>query len=128
MYTVHVWLHDILLFRNHNIRVILGGGRVNFMHQNDSDPEYPEINGKRLDGNLLEVSSWENTLKLDMLTENKVWELNPLTFLYFKEWLEIREESGLLPGQYSLVYDKEDFDAADEETTEYLMGKRESSK
>ena len=36
--------------------MVLGGGRRNFLHANTSDPEYPDENGVRLDGDLTEVN------------------------------------------------------------------------
>jgi alkaline phosphatase len=43
---------------NKDIRVLLGGGRQNFYLSNESDPEYPNQNGRRNDRNLVKV--WEN--------------------------------------------------------------------
>ena len=47
------------IYRNQNIRVVLGGGRMTFLKVNETDPEYPEDEskvGKRLDMNLIEVT------------------------------------------------------------------------
>ena len=51
---------DFLFFchRNQQIKVVLSGGRANFLPANTPDPEYPDDpyhNGKRLDGDLIEV-------------------------------------------------------------------------
>lgn len=39
------------------IEVILAGGRREFMHQNETDPEYPDKKGERLDGRDL-IQEW----------------------------------------------------------------------
>ena len=42
--------------RNRHIRVIMGGGRSKFFMNNQTDPEYDNIMGERLDENLFEAS------------------------------------------------------------------------
>lgn len=83
---------------NQALKVVLGGGRREFLPNDFPDPEYPTANGSRADGaNLID------------------------------EWLDIKSQSGLPASAYQYVDRQSNFDAVDPAETQYLFGLFEPS-
>ena len=52
------------------MEVVFGGGRRELMHKNQTDPEYPDKKGDRLDGRDL-ISEWVNKFQNSKYVWNK---------------------------------------------------------
>ena len=52
------------------MEVVFGGGRRELMHKNQTDPEYPNKKGERLDGRDL-ISEWVNKFQNSKYVWNK---------------------------------------------------------